>query len=390
MIPVAEALDRLFALATQTPSETVPLVEAAGRILAADVVATRDQPPFAASAMDGWAVRAEDAVSGARLAIVGEAPAGRGWSGQVLPGQTVRIFTGGPVPQGASRVVIQEDARRSGDVLVLGDRLDPGPHIRPAGGDHAVGATVSAPRRLRPVDLALLASMGAARVSVARRPEVAILMTGDELVPPGESPGQDQIFASNGYGLKALAETEGARARLLPIAPDDPDLLATCLRLAEGADVIVTVGGASVGERDLVAGAFAAAGATMDFHKVAMRPGKPLMAGRLGKALVLGLPGNPVSAMVCGAVFLAPMLRALQGLAPAAAPRARAPLARAIAANGPREHYMRAHQTGEGLDVAASQDSSLLSVLAGADALVIRPPHDPERQKGEVVDYIAI
>lgn len=390
MISVKEALDRLFALAPRLPSEAVPLAEAAGRVLTEDVVARRDQPPFAASAMDGWAVRREDAVPGARLDIVGEAPAGRAWAGQLAARQAVRIFTGGPVPKGADRVVIQEDARREGETLVLADRLDPGPHVRPAGCDFTVGSSMSAPRRLRPTDIALLAAMDAAVIRVARRPEVAILMTGDELVPPGEIPGPDQIVASNGYGLKALVEAEGGRAHILPIAPDDPELLGACLRLAIDADVVVTVGGASVGERDLVAGALVAAGAELDFHKVAMRPGKPLMAGRLGQALALGLPGNPVSAMVCGMVFLVPVLRAMQGLPADPAPRRCAPLARGLAANGPREHYMRARLSSAGLAAFETQDSSLLSVLAEADALLIRPPGDPARRAGEQVEYLPI
>jgi molybdopterin molybdotransferase len=390
VITVSDALDRLFALAPRLPAETAPLAEARGRVLAAPVVAARDQPPFAASAMDGWAVRSADVAPGARLAIVGEAPAGRAWTGHVAAGQAVRIFTGGPVPDGADRVVIQEDARREGEVLVLGDRLDAGPNIRPAGVDFRVGATVAAPRRLRPVDLALLAAMNAPVLQVARRPEVAILMTGDELVLPGETPGEGQIVASNGYGLKALAEAEGARARLLPVAPDDPVMLAACLGMAAGADVVVTVGGASVGERDLVAAALIAAGASLDFHKVAIRPGKPLMAGRLGKSLALGLPGNPVSALVCGMVFLVPVLRAMQGLPAVPAARRYAPLAQGLPPNGPREHYMRAQLTDGGLVAHDAQDSSLLSVLSDADALLIRPANDAARAPGDRVAYLPV
>jgi molybdopterin molybdotransferase len=390
MIPVADALDRLFALAPRTGPEVVALVQAAGRVLAADVVATRDQPPFDASAMDGWAVCAADALPGARLAVVGEAPAGRAWQGVVQPGQAVRIFTGGPVPAGADRVVIQEDARRDGDTVILGDRLEAAANIRPRGADFAVGARVPAPRRLRPADLALIAAMNVPAVTVARAPEVAILMTGDELVPPGGDPGPAQIVASNGYGLAAMVRAEGGVPRLLPVAPDDPGLLAAALDLARGADVVVTVGGASVGDHDLVAGALATAGADMAFHKVAIRPGKPLMAGRLGDALVIGLPGNPVSALVCGMVFLVPVLRAMQGLPARPLPRAQAPLAHALQPNGPREHYMRATWDGDRLSAGGSQDSSLLSVLSTADALVVRPPGDPARDAGDMADYLAL
>lgn len=390
MIPVADALDRLFALAPRTGPEVVALVQAAGRVLAADVVARRDQPPFDASAMDGWAVRAADALPGARLAVVGEAPAGRAWEGVVQPGQAVRIFTGGPVPAGADRVVIQEDARRDGDTVILGDRLEAAANVRPRGADFAVGARVPAPRRLRPADLALIAAMNVPAVTVARAPEVAILMTGDELVPPGGDPGPAQIVASNGYGLAAMVRAEGGVPRLLPVAPDDPGLLAASLDLARGADVVVTVGGASVGDHDLVAGALATAGADMAFHKVAIRPGKPLMAGRLGDALVIGLPGNPVSALVCGMVFLVPVLRAMQGLPARPLPRAQARLAHALPPNGPREHYMRATWDGDRLSAGGSQDSSLLSVLSTADALVVRPPGDPARDAGDMADYLAL
>jgi molybdopterin molybdotransferase len=390
MIPVADALDRLFALAPRTGPEVVALVQAAGRVLAADVVARRDQPPFDASAMDGWAVRAADALPGARLTVVGEAPAGRAWQGVVQPGQAVRIFTGGPVPAGADRVVIQEDARRDGDTVILGDRLEAAANIRPRGADFAVGARVPAPRRLRPADLALIAAMNVPAVTVARAPEVAILMTGDELVPPGGDPGPAQIVASNGYGLAAMVRAEGGVPRLLPVAPDDPGLLAASLDLARGADVVVTVGGASVGDHDLVAGALATAGADMAFHKVAIRPGKPLMAGRLGDALVIGLPGNPVSALVCGMVFLVPVLRAMQGLPARPLPRAQARLAHALPPNGPREHYMRATWDGDRLSAGGSQDSSLLSVLSTADALVVRPPGDPARDAGDMADYLAL
>ncbi|MCU0906847.1 MAG: molybdopterin molybdotransferase MoeA [Rhodobacteraceae bacterium] len=390
MIPVGQALDRLFALAPRMGSEDVPLLQAATRVLAADVVAARDQPPFDASAMDGWAVRTSDALPGARLAIVGEAPAGRAWGGTLGPGQAVRIFTGGPVPAGADRVVIQEDAQRDGDTVILGDRLEAGSNIRPRGADFASGSVVPAPRRLRPADIALIAAMNVLAVTVARRPEVAILMTGDELVPPGGTPGPAQIVASNGYGLAAMVRAEGGVPRLLPVVPDDPALLAAGLALARGADVIVTVGGASVGDHDLVAGALRTAGADMAFHKVAIRPGKPLMAGRLGDALVIGLPGNPVSALVCGMVFLVPVLRAMQGLPGRPLPRARAALADALPPNGPREHYMRATWDGDRLSVEGRQDSSLLSVLSTADVLVVRPPGDPARQAGEMVDYLAL
>jgi molybdopterin molybdotransferase len=247
---------------------------------------------------------------------------------------------------------------------------------------------MNAPRRLGPTDIALLAAMNVAHVPVTRRPAVAILATGDELVAPGEIPGPDQIIASNSYGLAALLEAAGAEARLLPIARDTAASLRTAFDLAQGADLIVTIGGASVGDHDLVGPVAAELGMEQRFYKVAMRPGKPLMAGRLNGVPMVGLPGNPVSAMVCGTVFLAPMIRAMLGLGRQPAPRRTASLAVALGPNGPREHYMRARLTDTGILPFERQDSSLLTVLAGADALMVRPPHDLAQDRGATVEYI--
>ena len=389
MITVAEALDRLFALVAPLGVEEVPLAQAAGRVLARDVSATRDQPPFAASAMDGYAV-ADAPTPGARLRVIGEAAAGHGLAGRVGAGEAARIFTGAPVPQGATRVVMQEDVTRDGDTLVLGENIGPKDNIRPAGGDFRKGQTLPAPRRLRPADLALLAAMNIARVPVRRRAQVALIATGDELVMPGEAPGPDQIIASNAFGLKALFESHGAVARLLPIARDTRASLETALALAEGNDLIVTIGGASVGDHDIIARLGPELGLERAFYKVAMRPGKPLMAGRLGAAAMVGLPGNPVSAMVCGQVFVAPMIDAMLGLGARPAPRLTARLAAPLPANGPREHYMRARLTEAGLKAEDKQDSSLLSILAHSDALLVRPAHDPARETGEMVAYLPV
>jgi molybdopterin molybdotransferase len=392
MISVEEAQARVLALARPPQVERVPLAQAAGRWLAAPVVAMRDQPPFAASAMDGYAV-AGPVSAGARFTVVGRAGAGHGWGGRLHPGQALRIFTGAPVPPGATGVVIQEDADASGDTITVREGHDTATHIRPAGQDFRQGDAM-APRRLRPSDLALLAAMNVATVPAARRPEVAIIATGDELVMPGEDPRPDQIVASNGFALKAMAESEGARVRLLPIARDTEAALATVFGLAQGADLIVTTGGASVGEHDLVAGVAASLGLRAAFHKVTMRPGKPLMAGHMGGAAMIGLPGNPVSSVVCGHVFMLPLIRAMQG-DPAPLPRPqRAILAADTGATGPRTHYMRARLTpGDTLPLItpeARQDSSLLSVLAGADALLIRPLGDGARRAGEVVTFLPI
>ena len=389
MISVAEALHALFALVAPLETEEVPLSEAKGRVLARDVAARRDQPPFPASAMDGYAV-AGDPASGDTFDVIGEAAAGHGFAGQIGPGQAVRIFTGAPVPEGATRILIQEDVTRDGTTITLGDAPDTARHIRPAGTDFATGTVLTAPRRLRPADIALLAAMNVARVPVTREPVVAILPTGDELVQPGEDPGPDQIVASNSYGLHAALRDAGARPRLLPIARDTVPSLQTALGLAGDADLIVTIGGASVGDHDLVATAAESLGLSRSFYKVAMRPGKPLMAGRIGSATLIGLPGNPVSAMVCGAIFLRPVVDVLLGLPARPANQQTARLATPLPANGPREHYMRARTGPDGVNAFDRQDSSLLTVLSAADCLLVRPPHDPARPAGETVETVPL
>lgn len=390
MIPVAEALAHLFSLVTPMPVEIVPLRGAAGRVLARDVHATRTQPPFDASSMDGYALRGAEVEPDAMFKVIGEAAAGHRFAGRVGAGQCVRIFTGAPVPDGADRIVIQEDVTRRGDLITLKRNIDSKSNVRPAGGDFSKGDRFPAPRRLGPTDVALLAAMNIADVPVARRPNVAILATGDELVSVGEEPGPDQIIASNSYGLAAQIEALGATARLLPIARDRSSSLTTAFNLTSGADLIVTIGGASVGDHDLVAGVAADLGMEQSFYKVAMRPGKPLMAGRLNGTPMIGLPGNPVSALVCGTIFLGPMIRAMLGLGRHAAPRHSAKLAAPLPANGPREHYMRAMLEGDGLRAFERQDSSLLTVLAGANVLLVRPPHDPAQPAGAEVSYIPL
>jgi molybdopterin molybdotransferase len=391
VISVEEALARVLALADRLPDETVPLALAAGRSMTRAAIAQRDQPPFPAAAMDGYAL-ADPARPGDRFTVIGVAAAGHVFAGRIAAGQAVRIFTGAPVPEGATRIIIQEDVDAKGDVILLRDGLDSGTHIRPLGQDFRAGDSLS-PRRLRANDLALLAAMNLPEVTVARRPVVALIPTGDELVMPGETPRADQIIASNAFALKAMVEAEGAEARLLPIARDTEADLTTVLGLAEGADLVVTIGGASVGDHDLVARVAQTLGMERAFYKIAMRPGKPLMAGRLRGMPLLGLPGNPVSAIVCGHLFLLPMLRAMLGLAAAPVTR-RAVLAEAIGANGPRSHYMRARlSAGPALPRISPferQDSALLRILTEADALLIRPVDDPARAVGEEVDYLPL
>ncbi|UWR70164.1 molybdopterin molybdotransferase MoeA [Phaeobacter inhibens] len=390
MISVSDALNTLLDLVAPLEVETVPLRAAAGRVLAEPVSANRDQPPFAASAMDGYAMKAAEVERDAMFKVIGESAAGHGFEGRVGPGQAVRIFTGAPVPDGADFVVIQEDTSVTGSLLTITDHPGPGHNIRAKGGDFQIGTTVDAPRVLTPADIALLAAMNIAEVPVRQKPTVALISTGDELVMPGESPGPDQIIASNTFGLDAMLAAVGAESRILPIARDTVSSLRMALDLAQNADLIVTIGGASVGDHDLVAGVTEGLGMSRAFYKVAMRPGKPLMAGTLGRSAMVGLPGNPVSAMVCGHVFLLPMLRVMQGLPAMDHQPATANLANELPANGPRTHYMRARLSGGDLHVFDDQDSARLTLLSEANALAIRPPHDPSRSKGEPLSYIVI
>ncbi len=390
MITVTEALAELFALVQPLEAEQVPLTQANGRVLALDVSATRNQPPFAASAMDGYAVSAASIAPGQSFIVIGEAAAGHRWDGTVGPAQAVRIFTGAPLPDGTDHVIIQENVSREGDVITLDDSANDKSHVRPAGADFKTGDVIKAPRVLAPSDIALLAAMNIPSVPVTRQPVVAIIATGDELVQPGEVPGDDQIIASNSYGLAALIENLGAKPRLLPIARDTVSSLELAFDLAADADLIITIGGASVGDHDLVGQVAQSKGMDRSFYKVAMRPGKPLMAGRMGKAAMIGLPGNPVSAMVCGHIFVVPMIRKMLGLGEAPAPLEILTLARDVAANGPREHYMRAHAGDNGVTIFDRQDSALLTVLADANCLAVRPIADPARKAGDSIDIIRL
>jgi molybdopterin molybdotransferase len=388
MITVEEALELVFALVQPLPTEIVPLSRANGRMMPAPAVALRDQPPFPASAMDGYAVNG-DAAPGAIFTVIGEAGAGHAFGGNIPPGHAIRIFTGAPVPDGATRVVIQEDVDASGTEITLKQNLDSGTNIRPMGQDFRAGSTLS-PRLLRPNDIALLAAMNIAEVAVTRRPIVAIIATGDELVMPGEAPRPDQIIASNSFALKAMVEDAGGTARMLPIARDTEASLRTVLEMANGADLIVTIGGASVGDHDLVGKVTGQMGMERAFYKIAMRPGKPLMAGRLLGAAMLGLPGNPVSAIVCGHLFLLPMLRAMLGMGAHAPKTQTARLAVDIPANGPRTHYMRARLMDGVITPFDRQDSALLTILTEANALLIRPIGDSARHAGEDITYLPI
>jgi molybdopterin molybdotransferase len=390
MISVSEARAALFQLSSVTEVEQVPLAQANGRVLAQPVSATRDQPPFSASAMDGYALKRHEVELHAMFQVIGEAAAGHRFDGTLKAGQAVRIFTGAPVPDGADFVVIQEDVGRKKDLITILNQPGDSDKIRPRGGDFSIGQTVNAPRLLRASDVALLAAMNIPVVPVFRRPVVALISTGDELVMPGGTPGPDQIIASNTFGLKAMLEEFGAEVRILPIAKDNEPSLKMAFSLARDVDLVVTIGGASVGDHDLVAKVSADLGMERSFYKVAMRPGKPLMAGRMGKTAMVGLPGNPVSAMVCGHIFLRPMIQNMLGLQPGVEPLQTATLTHELAANGPREHYMRATVAAGKVTVSPAQDSSLLTVLADANALLILPPNAPAQRPGEPLQYLSI
>lgn len=390
LLPVAEALRLLLDGASPTASETVALADADGRVLARPLHALRTQPPFDASAMDGYAVRAKDIETlPARLAVIGTAAAGNQFAGAVSQGRCVRIFTGAPVPPGADTVVIQENVRDlgNGEVEVIEPTV-PGRNIRKSGLDFNEGDRIlEAGRLVESAALSLIAAANHPTVEVTRAPLVAIIATGDELLPPGSTPGPDQIIASNSYGVGAIARSAGARVLDLGIAPDRKDAIAALVEKAldSRADVIVTLGGASVGDHDLVHAVLTGLGMSLDFWKIAMRPGKPLMFGKLGDTRCLGLPGNPVASLICSHIFLKPLIAALSGRSHEPDLR-HARLAAPLAANDLRQDYVRgtARQTPDGLVVTpyTVQDSSMLRTLAEANCAIIREPFAPLAEAG--------
>jgi molybdopterin molybdotransferase len=390
LLPVAEALARVLDDVKPLPAEQVAVAESHGRVLAADLAALRTQPPDALSAMDGYAVRAEDVTTApAKLRVIGEVAAGRPFEGMVGAGDAVRIFTGGVIPSGADTIVIQENTERDGASLTVNASSTVGRHVRARGLDFKKGdVLLPAGRRLRDRDVALAAAMNHARVPVRRVPRVALLATGDELVAPGTSPGLGQIVYSNGFALAALARSEGAEVIDLGIVPDRVDATVAAIDAAtrQHADILVTTGGASVGEYDLVRQSLATRGMALSFWKVAMRPGRPMMHGVLGGVRVLGLPGNPVSAYVCGFLFLAPLIRRLLGRPEVEVPTDTAILGRDLPANDERADYLRSSltQTDKGLVATPFdiQDSSMLALLAKADCLIVREPFAPAAPAG--------
>lgn len=391
LLPVDEARARMLAEVSALPAETVPLPASIGRVLAEDVTAVRDQPPFAASAMDGWAVRSADTPG--TLRIVGESAAGHGFEGQVGPGEAVRIFTGAAVPEGCDAIVIQEDATRDDEAVTV-PQTSPGRHLRPAGGDFRAGeALLSRGVRIDPWRLSLAAAAGRAEVAVARRPKVALFSTGEEIVEAPATPGPFQIYDSGSRALEALIAGCGAEVRRAKPVRDDLETTIQALRDAQG-DLVVTVGGASVGDHDLVRVAAEALGLSLRVASVNVRPGKPTFFGVLGDGRrLLGLPGNPASALVCAELFLRPLLLAYAGADPE--PKTvPARLAKPLGANGSREHWMRARLAyadgGVTVEAFPDQDSSLIGVFNASNALLRRPVNAPASAAGEVVEVLPL
>lgn len=406
LLPVEDALEAILGALSPLAAEMVPVSDALGRVTAEPIRARRTQPPVAVSAMDGYAVRSADvATVPATLRRVGSAPAGGRYHGTVASGEAVRIFTGGPVPDGADAIVLQEDVEASaeddGASVLIREGAAAGTFVRPAGLDFRAGDIgVPAGRRLTARDIGLAAAMNVPWIRVVRRPRVAILSTGDEIVRPGELDDETRIVSSNAYALAAVVRAVGGEAIDLGIAPDDRDALRAMAAGARGADLLVTSGGASVGRHDLVQdalgdGSLGADALRVGFWKIAMRPGKPLIFGHLGAVPMLGLPGNPVSTVVCATVFLRPALERLLGLAAGLPPLAEAVLAVELKANDRRQDYMRATSEvgSDGRRLVTPftrQDSSMMSRLADADCLVVRPPHDPPRSRGDRVTILPL
>ena len=395
MIPVEEARQRLLEPLVALGTEQIPLSEGLGRVLAEDLTARRTQPPMAMSAMDGYAVRAADVAQiPARLKVVGSAPAGGAYGKTMNPGEAVRIFTGAPLPEGSDAIVIQEDTDRDGDIVIVKESSGVGLHVRPAGLDFREGdVKIKAGRRLTARDIGLAAAMNRPWLLAYRKPRVAILPTGDEVVLPGDPVGPNQIVSSNGFALAALVTACGGVPVSLPIAPDDAESLQRIASAATGVDLLVTTGGASVGEHDLIRGALGQTGLVLDFWKIAMRPGKPLMVGRYRETPMIGLPGNPVSSMVCALLFLKPAIEKMSGLGSSASARSTAKLAAPLKENDRREDYLRAALTRlpDGTLEArpfAKQDSSMVSLLAESECLVIRKPHAPPAKAGDIVEIM--
>jgi molybdopterin molybdotransferase len=396
MISVEEARDRILADLHPTPAEIVALANAWNRVAAAPVVARLTQPPQDVSAMDGYALRAADGTFGAVLHVIGSAPAGHPFAGHVGPGQAVRLFTGSVVPSGADAILLQEDATATGREVKVNEAAVAGRHIRRAGQDFGAGdVVVPAGRRLTARDIGLAAAANHPWLTVHRHPRIAILATGDEIAMPGEPIPPGGIVSSNSHALAALVRASGGEPVVLPVAADTREAVAAVADAVHGMDMLVTTGGASVGDHDLVIESLKTRGLELDFWQIAMRPGKPLLFGRLGPVPVLGLPGNPVSAMVCAILFLLPALGRLSGRPAAPPPTVRAVAGAALRANDHRADHLRStiRTEADGRIVATPfpvQDSAMLRRLAHADALILRAPNAPALPEGSDVTVIRL
>ena len=397
MISVAEALERVTAGVSLLPAEQVGVADALGRVLAEDVASRVTQPPADVSAMDGYAVRGDDVASvPVTLKRIGESAAGAAFEGTVGEGEAVRIFTGAPVPAGADTIVIQEDTEADGNTVTVKESVPAGEYIRPKGLDFSEGQVLlRAGNVLTARDVGMAAAMNVPWLMVRRRPRIAIVATGNEVVMPGEPLGPNQILSSNSLALAAAVRAFGGEPVNLGIARDDEDSLVRMLTAARGADMLVTIGGASVGDHDLVRKVLGDKGLELHFYRIAMRPGKPLIFGRLGDTPVLGLPGNPVSVGVTSLLFLRPAMGVMLGLAAEEDPVPTVILGRDLEENDKREDYLRARLShdSEGNLVATpfdKQDSSMLALFAEADCLVVRPPFAPPAKAGERVRYIPL
>ncbi len=397
MIPVAEAVSRITGAFEPLPVENVALADSCGRVLAEDVISRTTQPPFDVSAMDGYAVRAEDVGEApVTLKQIGAVPAGQHFKGTVCAGETVRIFTGARLPNGADTIIIQENTKAQGDRIAVLQTSRRGKYVRSAGLDFSAGDIgLKAGLCLTPRAIGYAASMNHPILSVRRKPRVAILATGDEIVMPGAPIGPNQIVSSNSHALAAAVQNYGGEPFNLGIAPDDRDQLKTMAEGARGADILVTTGGASVGDHDLVQSVLGEIGFELDFWKIAMRPGKPLIFGSIGDTRVLGLPGNPVSSLVCALIFLRPAIFRMLGLTYSGVSEISARINHGLGANDERQDYLRAtlrtDENGEHTVIPFErQDSSMISLLVRSEALIVRPPHDPPVAPGDSVKVIPL
>ena len=391
MISFEQALSKLLFLAKKIDIEVVKIEEACGRVLREETISSRDQPPFDASSMDGYALKKSDKLPSKKLLVIGKVAAGASFGGSVSEGQAVRIFTGAPMPTGTNSVLIQEDAVEVENVITIQDKVEENDFVRKKGCDYKAGKTLLQKGViLKSFDIALLASMNFPLLTVTRRPIVSIISTGDELIFPGNSPKPNQIVASNTYGLKALINKWGAIGHILPIARDNKTSLEKALDLAVPADLVITIGGASVGEHDYVNEVFNTINVKHSFYKVAMKPGKPILAGKNKNTIFMGLPGNPVSALVCAHLFLKPLIGKMLGTVELNNIEKKAYLANDLAENTGRKHFMRAFLKNDSLEIPSDQDSSLLSVLQKSNALAIRQPNEKAAKKGDQISYLEL